>query len=509
MRSFIIFTLSIITGCTTLPPSTPHYPDDQSLVGQCSKAYALITTSIAKANVSDAEAHPIDGYNYLRSNRFLASLNDKLVDENSISAWLDKLILLDQQAKTIEIKNLPSASRRSLEINIANNLKDDWSIEKIINDCPSQLKKHDLSKSEYLNNIILNANVPAEYSFFKRSIGLYPLTSIPVYFGYQQWIKQNIFTFKNPEKTINSIDNPVVYTPDSLLTLSASDIAVIIKQSRDTVFGIPLFNQTQYEQLARHFAPNFLIDESNDTDKIGHPVWSSTDMPSLDTTRAVSFVRLEYTWFKESILPQLVYTIWFPERPKQSNWDILGGVLDGIMWRVTIANDGTPLIADSIHPCGCYHLFFPSNDIIKNTDSLKQGTLSEGIETPQILPEYSTADRLTLFIASKTHYLSSLSIEEKINDGWKKRSYELIVNNKTPDMSLRSMPLVSGDFKSLYDTEGIVRGTERAERWLLWPMGIKSPGAMRQWGKHATAFVGRRHFDDPFLLDQAFIRKSK
>jgi hypothetical protein len=27
---------------------------------------------------------------------------------------------------------------------------------------------------------------------------------------------------------------------------------------------------------------------------------------------------------------------------------------------------------------------------------------------------------------------------------------------------------------------------------------------MRQWGHHATAFVGRRHFDDPFLLQEAF-----
>jgi hypothetical protein len=27
---------------------------------------------------------------------------------------------------------------------------------------------------------------------------------------------------------------------------------------------------------------------------------------------------------------------------------------------------------------------------------------------------------------------------------------------------------------------------------------------MRQWGRHATAFVGRRHFDDPDLLERYF-----
>jgi hypothetical protein len=35
-------------------------------------------------------------------------------------------------------------------------------------------------------------------------------------------------------------------------------------------------------------------------------------------------------------------------------------------------------------------------------------------------------------------------------------------------------------------------------------MGVRDAGAQRQWGHHATAFVGRRHFDDPDLIDQRF-----
>ena len=44
---------------------------------------------------------------------------------------------------------------------------------------------------------------------------------------------------------------------------------------------------------------------------------------------------------------------------------------------------------------------------------------------------------------------------------------------------------------------------------LFWPMGITSAGQMRQWGRHATAFVGRRHFDDARLLDQYFELRAK
>ena len=56
----------------------------------------------------------------------------------------------------------------------------------------------------------------------------------------------------------------------------------------------------------------------------------------------------------------------------------------------------------------------------------------------------------------------------------------------------------------MFGDDGLVAGTQRGERWILWPMGVPEPGAMRQWGYHATAFVGRRHFDDADLLERYF-----
>jgi hypothetical protein len=60
------------------------------------------------------------------------------------------------------------------------------------------------------------------------------------------------------------------------------------------------------------------------------------------------------------LLLQLVYTLSFPERPARGVVDFLAGRLDGVTWRVTLAPDGEPLVYDSIHPCGCYHVFFPT-----------------------------------------------------------------------------------------------------------------------------------------------------
>ena len=64
------------------------------------------------------------------------------------------------------------------------------------------------------------------------------------------------------------------------------------------------------------------------------------------------------------------------------------------------------------------------------------------------------------------------------------------------------------EHKSAFLPSGLISGTERGERFLFWPMGIANPGAMRQWGTHATAFVGIRHFDDADLIDKRFTLKN-
>jgi hypothetical protein len=73
-----------------------------------------------------------------------------------------------------------------------------------------------------------------------------------------------------------------------------------------------------------------------------------------------------------------------------------------------------------------------------------------------------------------------------------------------PYDELRSMMRLDGGVRSAFGPDGLVPGTERGERFLFWPMGIASAGAMRQWGRHATAFVGRRHFDDADLIERRF-----
>jgi hypothetical protein len=57
----------------------------------------------------------------------------------------------------------------------------------------------------------------------------------------------------------------------------------------------------------------------------------------------------------------------------------------------------------------------------------------------------------------------------------------------------------------MFAPDSLAPGSQRLERFILWPTGVVSPGAMRHWGRHAVAFVGERHFDDPDSMSKMFM----
>jgi hypothetical protein len=106
-------------------------------------------------------------------------------------------------------------------------------------------------------------------------------------------------------------------------------------------------------------------------------------------------------------------------------------------------------------------------------------------------------EQIRLRLATRSHYLVDVGVQS-IGSG-AEQNYAVL-----GEAQLRSLPLPGGGFLSIYGPDAQVSGTERAERFLFWPMGIPSAGAMRQWGNHATAFLGKRHFDDADLIERRF-----
>lgn len=162
--------------------------------------------------------------------------------------------------------------------------------------------------------------------------------------------------------------------------------------------------------------------------------------------------------------------------------------MDGLTWRVTLLADGQVAFYDTIHNCGCYHMVFATNNVrVVNRQS--------GFEEPLlVIPgQFAPLGSPVIRVQSSTHYITHVHFPPI--DNIQTITYPLRAYN-----DLRSLPLLPMGRRSFFSPDGLVSGTERAERWLFWPMGISESGAMRQWGTQAIAFVGRRHFDDPHLF---------
>lgn len=243
--------------------------------------------------------------------------------------------------------------------------------------------------------------------------------------------------------------------------------------------------------LALH-APVLEVDEALPEDRIGSLRMDPDRGAVVDTSTAVVYGRVTFTRVNERILPQAVYSVWFPGRPKSSLFDLVGGNFDAIVWRATLDEDGVPLVYDTMHACGCYHWFFPTRRAVLRA---RPGGLDEWALVPQSAPELAPGQRPLLRIASRSHYLERVLPDAAQGD----RRYAL-----AREADLRSLPAPGGVRRSLFGPDGIVPGSQRGERFVFWPMGIAEPGAMRQWGRHATAFIGRRHFDDADLLTRYF-----
>lgn len=85
-----------------------------------------------------------------------------------------------------------------------------------------------------------------------------------------------------------------------------------------------------------------------------------------------------------------------------------------------------------------------------------------------------------------------------------KRNYQLV---RYEELYLLRRP--DGKTQSLFGPDGLIAGTDHADESWLWASGVRKPGALRQYGRHVTTYVGRRHFDDAFLLETLFLPPTR
>jgi hypothetical protein len=485
-RIFIFVILALLlAGCAIIPaPTRSARIGAGDLLGGCADFFESLDQRTAETQVIDPGVSRVEGYPYLRVNRFLASFHQEAADKVAFAAWVARMQALDQEARQFEIANLPTAPGSA---------NDPGGLNTRVAGCGNLLKAADFQDSEQQAALRKMAVVPDEYLTLPRVLGFYPVTSLFVSRGVSNWHTEVRKTF--------STESPVGwrtirYVPEK--SAEPMDASQIVESAKRDALGIPDYSSTDMEALFRLYAPVWEVQTEAEYDRIGTPIWTSKGELDIDTRQPRTYTLLSFTRFGKEVLIQLNYVIWFPARPKEHDLDIYGGLLDGVNYRVTLDKNGEPLLYETIHNCGCYYEAYP-------TRRLKVREKIDYAEPPLILkaPELVTSKELmTVCMESRTHYVQHLYPSAR------RSQPETKVYTFTDYGELRSLPEPKGGRRSMFSPDSLAPGSERLERFILWPTGVVSPGAMRQWGRHAVAFVGERHFDDPFSMDKMFMEND-
>jgi hypothetical protein len=480
-----VLVAALLAGCAALDaPFSRHLESSAGPVRDCAEWFARLDARVAEARVRDAQDARVAGFPYLRANRLLASLRP-LAETNDIAlhALADRMLALDREARRYEIMNLPEGQ-----------LPERAALERT-QECGRLLRETDMAAPEARRALLERALMPDDYSTASRVFGLYALSKFAFASGIRSSEAEMRAAFAR-EPAASDGGQLIRHAPPQLRPLSRAQVASILARSASNPLGIPEPDETDLDDLLATYAPSLEVEVKADYDRFGALRWTRDAIaPVVDGGDLAVYANAAWTRYRGRVLLQLVYTAWFPERPPEAGGALYAGKLDGVVWRVTLAPDGEPLLYDSIHACGCYHMFFPTPRAqpLPAPDSAEAG--EEWLFVPQALPRIAPGERPVLRIASGTHYLEKVSVT--------RGSDSLARYALRPYGELRSMLFAPGR-ASAFGEDGLVAGSERPERYLFWPMGIASAGAMRQWGRHATAFVGRRHFDDADLIERRF-----
>jgi hypothetical protein len=490
-RGFLLFSLVLLfaSGCVSL--SAQRVTQSWERPADCADLFTRLGQAVQAAGVLDAATAPVPGFPYIRADRFLAGLGRSLKGESEKRQWVRWMQELDLQARRKEIGNLSTAAFVSLsgkeETQGERERFHSW-----VASCSSRLLDQDMARRDFYSALGGLPAVPDEYSSLMRVVGLYPLTAIPVAIvtGHVQRKAERWFS-GDPENLPLEGDLRTFFPAEGIF-LEEKKIEKKVADSTKNPLGIFPPEGKALRELARHFAPAFVQDVAAPYDYPGRVFWKG-DRAEVDGQKPTAYYYFSQAYLQEEPVLQVNYVVWYSAREgKRAPW-IERGRLDGLTVRVSLDGKGKPFMLDVINNCGCYHFFVPDEGRVRG--KIPQPS---GLEpfVPQWLPRVPSGERLGLRVNSGWHQVERiLPVRETPGS----IAYELV-----PYGELESLPREEGRKESLFDSQGIAKGTERIEPYIFFPMGIPRVGSMRQRGHHAVEFIGRAHFDGPDIFNRNF-----
>ena len=447
---------------------------------------------VKEADVRDASSISVLGFPYLRVNRFLESLKKNVKSDEEKKDWVRWMQELDLESRKKEISNLQNQAILSIETKDVRKM-DRENLYAQVKSCSYLLLNHEQNGSDFYNALYPRVEVPNEYSFFLRIVGLYPFVALPVALVTESSREKIRKRFETNLRDLPIEGKLKAFTPEKKIFLPEDAVREIIEASMRNPLAVPLPEGIQVENLVWSFAPTLIQDVVASYDCLGRVVWKGNRV-DVDPEKPTVYYYLSHAFLKGKPVFQINYVIWYSERTGESPPWIEKGHLDGLTIRISLDDQGKVFMVDVENNCGCYHFFVPQEERVEKVLSK---TLRFDPFVAQWLPAILSGEHLGIRINSGWHQVQRLIPIGHLADS--------IPYTLTPYDVLETLPHEEGQTESIFNSKGIVKGSERVERLILFSMGIRAIGSMRQRGHHATELIGKDHFDNPYLFDQNFL----
>lgn len=460
--------LSSCTGAAKPSPFTGWYKN----YADCRQQYEDMDARVDAAGVREASSWRVPGFPYLRTDRTLASFRSQVKGLNDVSEFTRRMRELDQEARDVEYVNLgmtdfEHATQRDRFLN-----------------CGRILAAIELEDPAIWARMV-DAAVPEDaYSTSARVLGIYPLAAISMKARAQAAREAAMTEYRR------SPGDPIPAGQTRLWTVKqVEDLSLIANAAKDVqinALGFPGFYGSQWRAMAQRHAPQLWIETRDENDLPAAPVFGDRGLTANPTINRVNYL-ITYGRFGSDLLVQISYFLWFKSADGAST-----GPIDGLIWRVTLDNQYRPMTYESVHASGRDHHWYPVQPLRERRDE------SQSHEPDFIAPELAPADAPTLRMQAGTHALRRVVAWDQAA-GASRHVYEL-----RPYEELFTLARPQGGTRSLFGPDGLVPGAYGVDPVGGFASGIRNPGVLRQYGHHAIAHVGRRHFDDPYLLESTF-----
>ena len=485
----ILISIAVVQGCASW--GTQQFVAESQRPAQYERFFIELDAAVDRNGVRNAAYFQVPGFPYLRANRFLVALKERLHTDDQKQQWVRWMQHLDIEARAAEIQNLPLPIVADLSADF-NKQTNRQALRETAISYSNKLLAHDQLQPNFYETLQAAVRNSSEYSTVMQVFGLYPITVIPVAIVTEMVFDEMTAWHKLPPDQLPTTGTLTAYAPAQAMDFSQQEIKQLLIRSRQNPLEIPLPTDADRKTLLDVFAPIFIPDVAADYDKIGSVAWGQKRL-EIKSDNAVAYYFFSHAFFKGEPILQINYVVWFAARNGPDSPVIERGPIDGLTVRISLSPDGSPFMVDFMNNCGCYHFYLPRKERVQE---IRPVPMAIDAFVPTWLPDSYPRERLVVRLKSGWHqveYIGTDSISAVPT------YYNLVAYHQ-----LETLPRDGHANESMFTSTGIGKNSERIEPLIFFPMGIPDIGSMRQRGNHAVKFVGRAHFDDPYLFDDHF-----